>query len=196
MEDSGLGSHASSGGGHRPKILLVDDDEVLLGTYGSVFSDAGFEVASAKDGQEAWDKLKDGLRPDAVFTGIIMPRMGGFELIERLRADAEFSRIPIAISSHRGLPEDEVRAKTLGVGDFIVQGFTTPREVVRRIRALLGEKKKYTIVFLADRLGGAEIVKLLNAKQGTYCVPGLNKEMALEMEESQEPKKFVVTLIC
>jgi len=180
----------------RKKILVVDDDETLLDTYVSVFKNAGFEVFSAKDGEEAWEMLQLGVRPDIIFTGIIMPRMGGFELIMKMKSDQLLSGIAVAISSHRGLPEDEARAKSLGVKDFIVQGFTTPLEVVRRIQLLLGERKKYRIYLDLDRYDAQLLMRLLSKKQGINCSPALGKEILLELEEIEESGKFKATLIC
>lgn len=65
-----------------PKILIVDDDKMQREIYVAVFRAAKFEVVSAEDGQEGWDKFQ-AEKPDTVFTGIMLPKMTGFELIER-----------------------------------------------------------------------------------------------------------------
>ena len=114
------------------KILIVDDDELLLGIYAGSFRNEGFEVLTARDGQEAWDMLSGGNVPDVVFTGIIMPGMTGFELVGKIKSDPKLKNIVTVISSHRGRDEDRVLAKNMGVADFIIQGTTTPVEAIRR----------------------------------------------------------------
>ena len=115
------------------KILIVDDDESLREVYTVLFHQAGFEVLTAKDGQEAWDYLSAGRTPSVIFTGIIMPRMTGFDLIKRLKTDPALANIPVIVSSHRGLPEDKKTAEDLGVKEFVVRHMTTPGEVLRRV---------------------------------------------------------------
>lgn len=119
------------------KILLVDDDEPVVSMYEEVFKKEGFEIEKAGDGVEGLDKASKN-PPDIIFTGIVMPRMDGFQLIEALSKNVATSSIPVVISSHMGRKEDESRAKEMGVKDFIVRGMVTPREAAERIRAVFG----------------------------------------------------------
>src|SRR3989344_8203527 len=164
------------------KILIVDDDEFLLGIYAKNFRDEGLEVLTAHDGQEAWDMISAGNIVDIIFTGITMPKMTGFELIAKLQADPKLANIPVAINSHRGRPEDEKLAKELGVDDFIIQGATTPIEVVSRIELLLGIQKSYKIVLTANKYDAVALINLLNKQQNINCDPAGGKEIFLELE--------------
>lgn len=178
------------------KILIVDDDEFLLGIYAKNFKDEGFDVSIARDGEEAWGIISGGNVPDVVFTGIIMPRMTGFELIAKMQANPDLSKIPIAINSHRGRPEDKKLAQEMAVGDFIVQGFTTPIEVVRRIKMLIGIQNVYKIAIAADKYDGQVFIDLLNRQQGAACVPADGKEIFLEIESKTEKGEFKITVKC
>lgn len=178
------------------KILIVDDDEFLLGIYAKNFRDEGFEVLTARDGQEAWDMISAGNIPDIIFTGITMPRMAGFEFIAKLQADSNLANIPVAISSHRGRPEDEKLAKEIGVDDFIIQGATTPIETVRRIELLLGIQKSYKIVLTPNKYNAAALVNFLNKQQNTSCDPADNKEIVLELIPEPESGEFKVKISC
>src|SRR3989344_9373182 len=144
------------------KILIVDDEEFLLGIYAKNFRDEGFEVLTAHDGQAAWDIINAGNIVDIIFTGITMPRMTGFELIAKMQADPKLAKIPVAINSHRGRSEDEKLARQMGVDDFIVQGATTPAEAVRRIKLLLGLQKSFKIAILTERFDGRALINTLN----------------------------------
>src|SRR3989344_9674384 len=96
---------------NNKKILIVDDDDFLLGVYAKNFRDERFEVLTAHDGEEALEIINAGNIPDVIFTGITMPKMTGFELVAKLQADPKLANIPVAINSHRGRPEDEKLAK-------------------------------------------------------------------------------------
>mgnify|MGYP001560226307 CR=1 FL=1 len=178
----------------KKKILIVDDDEFLLGIYAKNFQDGGFEVLTAHDGQEAWDVISGGNIPDVIFTGILMPRMTGFELITKMQSNAEFKRIITAISSHRGRDEDKILAKELGVLDFIIQGTTTPLEAVRRIKALLGVQGTFKIAIPFNEVDGLALINLLNGEQGTNYLPDKEKQLFLELERSDDGK-FKIKLI-
>ena len=178
------------------KILIVDDDEFLLNIYAKNFKDEGFEVSVARDGEEAWEMISGGNIPDIVFTGIVMPRMTGFELTAKMQADSNLAKIPVAINSHRGRPEDKKLAQEMAVDDFIVQGFTTPIEVVRRIKILLGIQHIYKIAIVADKYDGQILINLLNKQQGTVYDPIINKEIFLEIESKTEKGEFKINIKC
>lgn len=178
------------------KILIVDDDEFLLGIYAKNFKDEGFDVSIARDGQEAWEIVNGGNIPDIVFTGIVMPRMTGFELIAKMQAAPNLSKIPVAINSHRGRPEDKKLAQEMAVDDFIIQGFTTPAEVVKRIKILLGIQKVYKITITADKYDGQMFINLLNRQQNIACDPADKKEIFLEIEPKTEKGEFKINIKC
>lgn len=177
------------------KILIVDDDEFLLGIYAKNFKDEEFEVFTAHDGEEAWNIIKSGNIPDVVFTGIIMPKMTGFELIAKMQSDEALSRIPVVVNSHRGRPEDQELAKSMNVDDFIIQGATTPFEAVRRIKLLVGIQNTYKIAILPDKYDGAVLINFLNKQQGSECDPK-GKEIFLGIEPESERGKFKIKINC
>lgn len=132
-------------------ILIVDDDEDSRHFYREVFKKAGFSVLVAADGLEGLDvAMRE--RPDLIFTGIIMPRMDGFELIKNLRTNVGTTDIPVIMFSHLGREEDKRRAQDLGVRDFIVKSIVPPNEVVSRINLIVGGQTAYRLSF--DPAGG------------------------------------------
>lgn len=130
----------------KKKILIVDDDIFTRDMYADVFQKSGYEVLVASDGVEGVDQATKNL-PDVIFTGIVMPRMDGFTLIETLRKSVMTSKIPVFMSSHLGREEDRERAKSLGVKEFIVRDFTTPMDVVDLVSALFSEGGEYVLDF-------------------------------------------------
>lgn len=178
------------------KILLVDDDDLLRGIYANKFREEGFEVITATNGKEAWDIIEGGNTPDLVFTGIIMPVMSGFELIAKIKAVPKLANISIAISSHRGLAEDQKKAKDLGVNDFMVQGNISPNEVVYRIRAIFGLQNPFQIEFLPNRLDANIFIDVLNRQQATSCGNIAGQKMILELKPGEKAGEFKVKLVC
>jgi len=122
------------------KILIVDDDLEIRNNYKDTFLRLGFEVVEADDGLDGLDKaIKES--PDVIFTGIMMPRMDGFSMMESLKKNVSTSKIPVVISSHMGRAEDEERAKSLGAKDFIVKNANPTAEVGQKIKNIFKQKK-------------------------------------------------------
>lgn len=114
------------------KVLFVDDDDSIRALYVEALQAVNFDVSSGKDGLDALEQInKD--TPDIIVTGIIMPRMDGFQFIEALKKNVTMSDIPVMIFSHLGREEDKTRATELGVQDFLVRDMTTPNDLIERI---------------------------------------------------------------
>ena len=128
----------------KRKILIVDDDDPTRKMYVNVFKNAGFEVVEAIDGIEGLEKATKE-NPDVIFTGIIMPRMDGFTMMESLKKTIPTADIPVIISSHMGREEDRQKANGLGARHFIIRDFTSPKEVVEKVKALFIEGKEYRL---------------------------------------------------
>ena len=176
------------------KILVVDDDDFLRSMFDAVFKQEGFEVRTANDGQEAWDAIGSGFVPDIVFTGIIMPRMTGFDLVRKMQADPKLASIPVAISSHRGREEDKKTAKELNADDFLIKGAVPVVEVVRRIEYLLGIHKTYKIKLDRATADTEALIELLNKQQQTSCGSFGGKDIYLEFTPEKETGEFGVKL--
>ncbi|MCX6762618.1 MAG: response regulator [Candidatus Moranbacteria bacterium] len=175
------------------KILIVDDDDIVRETYLQVFSDHGFETIGARDGVEGIDFASKGSF-DVIMTGIIMPRMDGFQLISALRENIDTKDVPIVIISHLGREEDRKHAKELGVDNFIVQGSMTPREVVDRIQNLVTASSSYQIGF--DSFGwDAPILAKKMDLPGFEC-PNCQNKMILEITPKIEGKGFDALFRC
>lgn len=171
---------------NKKKILLVDDDGLLREMYAEIFQNANFEVIQAFDGLDGLDKATLEI-PDVIFTGIIMPRMDGFDMMEALKKTVMTASIPIVISSHMGRGEDQIRANALGAKDFIVRGTTRPVEVVERINSLFLEPgKQYKLEFNPFALDAQKIAKDLNFDANFLCLD-CKEKLVLDMK-LKDPK--------
>lgn len=115
---------------NTPKILIVDDDEAIVGLLREVLQGEGFATHECLSGQEAIAELAcDSYQ--LVLLDIMMPGMNGFETCQRMR---EFSDVPIVFLTARNEESDTVLGFSLGADDYIVKPFK-PRELVARVRA-------------------------------------------------------------
>jgi DNA-binding response OmpR family regulator len=118
-----------------PRVLVVDDETDMRTMLDAVLRRAGFEVESAADGQDALEAAT-ARPPDLVITDILMPRLDGWQLCRRLRAQRATAAVPIIFLSLRSRAPDRIHGLQLGADDFIPKPFDT-RELIARIRAVL-----------------------------------------------------------
>lgn len=179
-------------------ILIVDDDNNVRERYKEIFKENGFEVAEARDGIEGLDMALE-KRPNLIFTGIIMPKMDGFDMIKHLKDDIRTTNIPIMISSHLGRQEDKIKAQELGIKDFILLDFTPPADVVRlaylRIEGNRGEK--YFLDFDETALDAARLTKDFNFPPYLKCAKHPSEKMVLVLiADSENAGEFKAKFIC
>lgn len=132
------------------RVVLVEDEEVLLEVLESKLKKEGFEVFSAKDGMAGLDLIK-AIRPDIILLDVVMPRMDGFEVLENLKKDPELSKIPVIIISNSGQDVEIGRALALGVKDYLVKAEFDPQEVLDKIKGQLKEMKKEPAVPVMEK---------------------------------------------
>ena len=114
-------------------ILVVDDEGMMRKVVGRGLTDAGCDVVYAANGEEALAKLTEAL-PDLVISDVNMPRMGGFELLARIRAQATTKALPVILLTARGDTEDVVAGMGLGADDYLIKPFALS-ELLARVRA-------------------------------------------------------------
>ncbi len=105
-------------------IFVVDDSSVMVMSLKQTLEMAGFKVETAKDGLEAFGKLKSGLKPDLIITDINMPKMNGIELIKNARTVLRFTPILALTTESQAAKRDE--AKRLGATGWLVKPVAGP----------------------------------------------------------------------
>jgi len=176
------------------KILIVDDNVDIREIYAEVFRKAGFNVIEANDGMEGLDMAVKEI-PEVIFTGIIMPRMDGFAMMESLKENEATSKIPVVISSHMGREEDREKAKKMGAKDFIFRGETSPNQAVNKIRALFANEN-YDIEFNRNNLDAAKLARNLNMDSDFRCKK-CGADIILRIKMSDPKEDFLkARLIC
>jgi len=114
------------------KVLVMEDEEILRTLIHKKLQKEGYEVLVAEDGEEGLRLLKEH-KPDLVLLDIVMPKFGGFEVMERMAQDPELQAIPIIIISNSGQPVELDRAKQMGVVDWLIKTEFDPQEVVDKV---------------------------------------------------------------
>jgi chemotaxis protein histidine kinase CheA/DNA-binding response OmpR family regulator len=108
----------------EPMVLVVDDSITVRELLSMSFNKLGYRVEQARDGQEAWDKLRGGLKCDMIFSDIEMPRMNGLELLSNLHQDSELRSIPVAMLTSRGADKHRQIANDLGAKAYLTKPYT------------------------------------------------------------------------
>jgi len=171
------------------KILIVDDDEASTNLLKGVFKSSGFDVKAAFDGLEGFDMATKFL-PDVIITGIVMPRMSGFEMIKNLKGIISTAKIPVIIFSHLGRQEDKEEAQKLGVRDFLVRGMITPGDITKKALSYITRGKVYYLRFDTQDESARELGKDFNFPPMFECAQ--NERMFIKLEPD-EKKGFTPT---
>lgn len=122
------------------KILIVEDEIPLRKALVDTLLNEGFEVLEAKDGEEGLSTaLSD--KPDLILLDLLMPKMSGLQMMEKLRGDVWGKKVPIVILTNR-IPDDKIMADVMKYEPafYLVKATLNLDEVVLKVKATLGGK--------------------------------------------------------
>jgi len=119
-------------------ILIIEDEKTLSSLLKGKLVGAGYRVEEAKDGKEGLIKISEE-KPDLVLLDILMPEVGGFEVLEDLSKSGVIKTLPVIIISNSGQPVEIDKALALGVKDYLVKVEFTPQEVLEKVTKQIGE---------------------------------------------------------
>jgi DNA-binding response OmpR family regulator len=130
----------TDGGVDRPQpvVLAADDDEDILELVAFRLERSGYTVLRARDGEEALRVALEA-KPDLAVLDVMMPKLDGFELTRRLRADDATSRMPIILLTARAQDADVQAGFDAGADDYLRKPFS-PQELRARVQAILGRR--------------------------------------------------------
>jgi DNA-binding response OmpR family regulator len=121
---------------NNPKILVVDDTEEIRTLVVTILEDEGYTIQTAADGQEGL-RLFYAWQPTLVLLDLMMPKMDGWTLLERIR---EVSQTPVVILTARGQEHEKVRGLRGGADDYLVKPFGQ-LELLARVETVLRRSK-------------------------------------------------------
>lgn len=118
------------------KILVIEDDALLSRMYQTIFVTNNYEVDVAVDGEEGLVKARKG-RPTLILLDIMMPKLNGMEVLERLKSDPELRDIPVVILTNLAGNNDVQTALKLGAVRYIIKSENRPKQVEEIVRGIL-----------------------------------------------------------
>src|SRR5205085_2417402 len=121
------------------RVLIADDHPQGVELLDAYLADSGFEIETAYDGEEALRKVRD-WRPDLVLLDIMMPKISGFEVCKRLKADPGTRGVAVLMITALDQPSDVERAVDAGTDDFLTKPINQI-DLLHRIRALLSSRQ-------------------------------------------------------
>lgn len=126
----------------KPKILIVDDEQINLDFFQVMLSRLGFDVFTADNGEDGLDLVRE-IEPDLLILDIVMPVLNGWQVVESLKNDpdyADFRELPVIMFTAMDEAEERVRGFELGIDDYITKPFVFS-EAFARIRAVLKHRE-------------------------------------------------------
>lgn len=174
------------------KILIAVSSDFLRDTYAEVFKNEGFEVASFKTGNEAFQKAESE-KFDLIIADI-SPEINGFKILEDLnRSGKKMATILLGQYEDK---ENRKKAMDLEARDFIVYSSVTPAEVIRKIKIVLGEQKSYRVK-VADINNIKGLLGDLGYDSHFTCPKCQSElEMNLTRDLASGSRHFLVSFVC
>ena len=121
---------------NKRKILIVEDDNFVAEVYSTKLLEMGYDVRIAQNGEEGMSLIEKE-KPDLVLLDIIMPVMGGIEMLETLKKNPSWEDIPVILLTNVGEKDSIQKVHQLGVADYLIKSHFTPAEVIEKIEAVL-----------------------------------------------------------
>nr|WP_290698373.1 response regulator [Halomonas sp. UBA3074] len=117
------------------KVLVVDDEPNIVLSLEFLMEQAGFEVVTAEDGEQALARVTDS-QPDLLLLDISLPGISGFDVLERLRSEEATSDLAIIMLTAHGRDVEREKGMALGADDYITKPFST-QALVEKVKKLL-----------------------------------------------------------
>lgn len=122
--------------GTGPSVLLVEDDKAIAMLVSFILEREGYRITHAADGREAQGLIATMAPPELVILDVMLPYLDGFELIAHIRAQGDWTGVPVLMLTSRAGEQDVARALDAGADDYLAKPFQ-PDELKARLRRLL-----------------------------------------------------------
>jgi len=121
-------------------VLVVDDEVNIVKSLEYVMNAAGFDVATAYDGERALAMVAE-IVPDLVILDVMMPKVDGFEVCEKIRANPLWESVIIVMLTAKGRDSEREKGLSLGANDYLTKPFST-HDIVKRVQELLSTNEE------------------------------------------------------
>lgn len=136
------------------RILIIEDDVAILRGLKDNLEYEGYGVLSATDGEQGYDLIRE-KKPDLVILDLMLPRLSGYEVCRKVRAEG--GNVPILILTARGEEVDKVHGLNIGADDYVTKPFSV-RELLARIQAIFRRASSSRTGSLPDELRFHDVV--------------------------------------
>lgn len=173
------------------RILLIDDEQMYYKMLVKELEKAGYFLDYARNGNEGLAAVSS-KNPDVVIVDLQLPDISGFEIIERLRADAIFSHIPIIVITGKNELDEKLKAFSLGADDYLVKPFAL-EELIARLANLArrGSAMKYVRKLENDKEKKPTIISVHSLRGGVGCST-LAVNLALALNEIWTKRTLII----
>jgi pilus assembly protein CpaE len=176
---------------HMPNcILAVDDDEMTLRLVGATLSKAGYEVVTAHNGQEAFQRISEN-RPSLVVLDVMMPDITGFEVCTRLRSTPATAHLPVIMLTALTTVEQKIKGFEAGADDYLPKPFV-PDELLMRVRVLLRHSTSFASAEVESVNG--KIISVFSLRGG-IGVSSLAANLATGLSQIWDKPAVLVDLV-
>ena len=118
------------------KILIVEDDPLMLRMYEKVFTFEKYEVDTAANGEDGWEKVKKN-KPTLVLLDIMMPKMNGIQVLEKIKLDPETKEIPVVMLTNLSGEKDAEAALMKGAVKYIIKSKYEPKQITDMVKEII-----------------------------------------------------------
>lgn len=126
------------------KILIIEDDPLVSRLYQKVFTIEGYTVEVANNGEAGFEKAKTE-KPTLVLLDIMMPKMNGLQVLEKLEADPSLKKIPVIMLTNLAGDQDAEKALSMGAVKYIIKSEYTPKQVADMVKEILAGYTRHEV---------------------------------------------------
>ncbi len=119
-----------------PKVFIVEDDPLMLRMYQKIFTFEKYDVETAADGEEALTKIALA-KPTIIMLDVMMPKMNGLEVLDRLKADPNTKNIPVVMLTNLAGQQDAETALSKGAVKYIIKSEHEPKEIADMVKEII-----------------------------------------------------------
>lgn len=117
-------------------LLIVEDDPLMSRMYQKIFSFEKYDVATASNGEEGLEKVRE-LKPTVILLDVMMPKMNGLQVLEKIKTDPEIKHIPVIMLTNLAGEKDAETALMKGAVKYIVKSEHDPKQIVAMVKEII-----------------------------------------------------------
>jgi len=193
------------------KILLVEDEQVLADVLDAKLKKQGYETNVAYEGEDGYKKINE-WKPDLILLDIVLPKMNGYEILEKMQSES--NKTPVIIISNSGQPVEIERTKKLGAVDYLVKTQFDPAEVILKVNNYLNKtgaeipqqppvteqeaanaKKNIKVLLVEDDKFLRDICGTKLIKEGFDVVEAIDGQEVIKILEKEKPNIILLDIV-